>query len=154
MTIFIFRISPLHVFLLCRSSDKKAAKLLNFVTYIHFIMKRHVCLTVVEGEAVSVSFCLVLKLSAFSSFSFFFLIFNLWFQVQFVISVDWNTIDYQGTSRCHTRRMTVFQNKLCSPLGSGMDEYMRVTRHEKQFWKVNPMLCLNVKETIYSFWWL
>lgn len=67
------------------------------------------------------------------------------------MSVGWNSIDYQGNSRCHTRRMTVFQNKLCSPLGSGIDEYMSVTRHRKHFSKVNPVLCLNVKETIYLF---
>lgn len=101
--------------------------------------------------------CILLFLSSFLLFFFFSLslhihVYNLWFQVQFIILVSWNILDYQGTSRCHARRMTVFQNKLCSPLGSGIDEYMSVIKHRKHFWKVNPMLCLNVKEIMYSFW--
>lgn len=117
------------------------------------------------GDAISFSFWLMLKRSVhslvsffLSSFLFFFFlslhirVYNLWFQVQFIILVSWNILDYQGTSRCHARRMTVFQNKLCSPLGSGIDEYMSVIKHRKHFWKVNPMLCLNVKEIMYSFW--
>lgn len=111
-------------------------------------------------EAVPISSWLVLKHFVCTfSFSFFFpfFFFNIFILIcGFKCSLSYQStgtlLDYQGTSRCHTRRMTVFQNKLCSPLGSGIDEYVSVTRHRKQLWKGNPMLSLNVKETIHSFW--